>query len=232
MTEPAARLDPFLVAFGPFLPERFSAIQADLRAAGVNPYDREAWTLSRAGAEFLQELRPDGGLGEAVEELIAFAHAGYLFWQQGRVVVPLEREALDGLLRSGAALEPSAGQDESEPVAYFVRVAPRRVWGTPVEGAPPEPLDGWFAVAEGGRLSATAVFGLLPGRLGFTVVHTRGPGPGPLRRADDTSAFAPVLPGGEAAGLWSLTGQEELLALAWMVHESTALNALRTLREV
>lgn len=231
MPEPTARLDPFLVAFGPFLPERFTAMQTDLGLAGVDPFDRDAWTLSRAGSEFLRDLRPDGGLGEAVEELVALAHAGYLFWQEGRVVVPLEREVLDRLVEGARVSAPAAGPREEPSSAYFVQVAPRRVWGSPVEGAPPEPLDGWFAVVDGGQLSAAAVFGLLPGRLGFTVVHARGPAPGPVRRSDGTPVFATDLPGGEAAGLWSLTGQEELLTLAWLAHATVAAPALRAARE-
>ena len=223
MAEPAPRPHPFAVAFAPFVPDRFAAIRAGLAEAGVEPFDRDAWVLSRPGAEFLRDLRPDGGLGDAVEELLALAHGGYLFWQEGQTTIHLERDELDRLLGTTPAVrEGSAGPGRA---AYFVWVAPRRVWGTPVEGAPAEPLEGWFAVVDGNHLSAAAVFGLLPGRLGFTVVHTAGPAPERLLRSDGTAAFAPVLDGGQAAGLWSLTGQEELLDFAWRVHRTSGMPA-------
>jgi hypothetical protein len=39
-----------------------------------------------------------------------------------------------------------------------------------------------------------------------------------MAREDGTSIFAPTMPGGEAADLWSLVGQEELLELGWRTH--------------
>jgi hypothetical protein len=214
MAETAARLHPFDLALGPFVPEQFEAIRLDLASSGVDPFDRDAWTLTRPVAELLRELRPDEGLGEAVTELVALAHAGFLFWQQGERSLVLGREDLP---RLGAARPTPAGAP-APPTAYYLQAPPRRIWGSPVPDAPPEPLDGWFAAASGDALAIVAVFGLLPGRPGFTVAHVRGPVPGPMAREDGTSIFAPTMPGGEAADLWSLVGQEELLELGWRTH--------------
>jgi hypothetical protein len=54
-----------------------------------------------------------------------------------------------------------------------------------------------------------------PEREGFSVVETVGPKPLTLVRADGTELFAPTLSGGKAAGLFSITGEEELLDLGW-----------------
>jgi hypothetical protein len=46
-----------------------------------------------------------------------------------------------------------------------------------------------------------------------------GPRPLALVRADGTELFAPTLTGGQAAGLFSITGEEELLELGWRIQE-------------
>lgn len=208
------RPDPFALAFGPFAPDRFEVMRRELAREGVDPFERDAWVLSRPGTELLRELRPEESLGEGVGELVALAHAAFVYWQQGERVVTVGRDALDAMLLEDRPREPGAGG----PTAYYVELAPHRVWGTPVAGAPPEPLDGWFAVGQGERLGVVAVFGLFPGRPGFTVAEAAGPPAGPLRRADGSLPFAPVLAGGAPAGLWSVIGAEELLELGWRVH--------------
>jgi hypothetical protein len=47
------------------------------------------------------------------------------------------------------------------------------------------------------------------------VAEVTGPRPTGLARADGSALYAPVLPGGDSAGLHSLVGTEELLELAW-----------------
>jgi hypothetical protein len=39
-----------------------------------------------------------------------------------------------------------------------------------------------------------------------------------MAREDGTALFAATMPGGQAAGLWSVVGQEELLELGWRAH--------------
>lgn len=209
-----ARPDPFGLAFGPHIPGRFEAARRGLEDEGVDPFDRDAWVLSRAGSELLRELRPEGALGEGMAEFVALAHAGFLFWQQGARVATVARDVLDRLLQAPA----TAADELPATAAYYVEVAPRRVWGAPVPGGPAEPLDGWFAVARGNLLDVVAIFGLHPTRPGFSVVQAGGAAEPGLQRADGTPLFAPVLEGGAAAGLWSVLGAEELLELGWRVH--------------
>ena len=78
-----------------------------------------------------------------------------------------------------------------------------------------EPMDGCFVHAAGGELRVLGIFGLRPDREGFSAVETAGPRPHELERPDGTPLFSPVLTGGEAAGLYSLVGGEELLELGW-----------------
>jgi len=59
------------------------------------------------------------------------------------------------------------------------------------------------------------IFGLRPDRAGFSAVEVGGARPGRPARADGSALFAPTLPGGKAAGLHSITGEEELLELGW-----------------
>jgi len=85
-----------------------------------------------------------------------------------------------------------------------------------VESEPPEPLDGcfvsWTPAAE---LRVLGIFGLRPDRAGFSAVEVGGARPEGLARPDGSALFAPTLPGGAAAGLHSITGEEELLELGW-----------------
>lgn len=214
MADPGARLSPFALAMGPFATDRLGEVHRALAEAEVDAFDRDAWALSRAGAELLHDLRPEAGLGDAAAGFVALAHAAFLFWQQGQHVVTLSRPELDGLAGGDHVGPPSAGG----PRAYYLQLPPRRVWGTPLVGAAPEPLDGWFALTGPGQLALVAVFGLLPGRPGFTVSLAEGPPPGPLAREDGSALFASTLEGGEVAGLWSIQGPAELLELGWRVH--------------
>lgn len=223
----AMRLHPFELAFGPFVPGRFEAVRLALADAGIDPFDRDAWVIARPVVELLRELRPEDGLGAAVSELVALTHAGYLYWQQGERSVALDRATLDQL----AVEPPGAAGDLPARHAYYVQAPARRIWGTPVPGSPPEPVDGWFAASDRGMLGLVAVFGLLPGRPGFTVAQVQGLPPGPLARTDGSPLFAALLAGGEAAGLWSLAGQEELLEIGWRVHRHLHAADLPTPRE-
>ena len=208
------RPTPFSLAFGDLAAERFPAIDHALTASGIDPRDRDAFLLLRDVSQLLRELRPDEGLGEGVEALAALVHAAYLFHRGGERLVVVDDETLRRLVSEAPGAGPAPGSPR-EPA--YVQLPPLRVWGVAVEGAPPEPLDGWFVTGEKTGLSLVAVFGMHPGREGFTVVEASGQRPDELRRPDGTALFAPMLDGGLTAGLASLSGAEELLELAWRV---------------
>lgn len=212
------RPTPFSLVFGGIAPGRFPSLEKAITEAGRDPRDRDAFLLVREVNELMQELRPDEGFGEGVHALAALIHASYLFWLGGERVVMIDDAALTGLL---AAPPGDHAPRELGPAARYIQLPSLRVWGFPVAGAAPEPLDGWFATARGGALSVVAVFGLHPGRVGLTVAEVTGAAPRDLRRADGSPLFAPTLEGGVAAGLASVQGEEELLEVAWRVEEAT-----------
>lgn len=214
------RPTPFDLVFAPFAGERFPAIRAALAAAGRHPRDRDAFLLVPEVVMLVREFRPDGGLGEGIDQLAALIHHAYLFWDSGSRVVAIGAEELGRLLADGA--EPAAGAKAEPSSARYVQVPERRVWARPVEGEPFEPLDGCFLdPAPDGRLRVLAVFGLRPERAGFTVVEAQGARLAGLVRPDGTALFAPVLEGGAQAGLHTLAGTEELLELGWRMRDAS-----------
>ena len=208
------RPTPFSLAFGDLAPGRFPAIDQALTAAGTDPGDRDAFLLLREVSQLLRELRPDEGLGEGVEALAALVHAAFLFHRGGQPIVTVDEETLR-LLVSEVPGSRSAPPSPRQPA--YVQLPPLRVWGVARDAAPAEPLDGWFVTGGQDGLSLVAVFGMHPGREGFTVVEASGPRPDELRRADGTALFAPMLAAGMTVGVASLSGAEELLELAWRV---------------
>lgn len=209
------RPTPFSLAFGDLAAERFPAIDHAIAGSRVDPRDRDAFLLLREVSQLVRELRPDEGLGrEGVEALAALVHAAYLFHREGEPIVPVDDETLRRLVSEPPGRRPAPVSPRRP---GYVQLPLLRVWGVAMEGAPAEPLDGWFVTGRETGLSLVAVFGLHPGREGFTVVEASGLPPEELRRPDGTALFAPLLAGGATAGLASLSGAEELLELAWRV---------------
>src|SRR5262249_61594604 len=89
-------------------------------------------------------------------------------------------------------------------------------WGARGATPPPaEPMDGCFVHSAGDELRVLGIFGVRPEREGFSAVETAGRRPLALERPDGSPLFSPVLTGGQAAGLFSIVGGEELLELGW-----------------
>ena len=190
----------------------FETIRGALAADAVDPFDRDAFLMHRAVVELIHGGRPPEGVGEAIDELTAWTHLAYLYWSAGEKVEEVGSGELSDLMGTARPpVSPSARQ-----TAYFVTAPPRRIWGSPTDLGP-EPLDGWFAARGEDRLMVAALFGGRPDRGGASVVAIEGPDPGDLAREDGSPAFSSTLTGGARAGLYSLTGMEELLALAWRV---------------
>jgi hypothetical protein len=207
-----SRLSPFDLVFGRLAEERFPSLRAALD--GVEPTDRDAFIMTRDAIQLVRDLRPDDGIGEAIDQLVALVHHAYLFWAAGRVVVDIDAGILDHTGTGGT--QPAA--------AWYARFPERRVWAQVVEGAAHEPLDGCFAHAHAeNSLRVLGVFGLHPDRAGFSVVEAAGPRPQGLTRESGESLFAPRMEGGAAAGLRSIAGEEELLELGWRARAGPAL---------
>jgi hypothetical protein len=205
------RETPFTLVMGTIAPGRFPALREGIAAAARDPRDRDAFLMVREVVELLREIVPDEGLGEGIGTMAAFLHHTYLYWLDGEPTSPVDEAALEFVLRGAELPAPPAGTGPSR----YIQLPPLRVWAIPVEGGPAEPLDGWFAFRNGNGLSVLAIFGLHPGRAGFTAVEVGGVRPTHLERADGSALFAGALPGAERAGLASILGAEELLELAW-----------------
>jgi hypothetical protein len=207
------RPTPFDLVFGDTARRIFPDIRTALSQSGTEPRDRDAFLMVREVVTLLRELRPDEGLGEAIDELAALVHHSYLFWAAGCPVVELPTEHLGELL--GAS--PPDSDEHQDPPAYYAQLPERRIWAQAVTGVPPEPLDGCFVHASPDETSlrVLGVFGVHRERAGFTVVEVAGNRPLALVRPDGSQLFSPTLPGGAAARLFSLAGGEELLELGW-----------------
>lgn len=211
MSRPA-RLTPFALAFADLAAERFPGIRSALTEQGIDPADRDAFLMNREVVSLIRELRPDEGVGEEIGQLAALVHHVFLYWAAGAPTVELQSDQLDALL-GDSAIVPFA----TVRAPGYAQLPPRRIWAEPLRGSPHEPLDGCFihAVVGSGDLRVLGVFGLHPDRQGFTVVEVAGPRVPMLARPDGSALFAPLLPGGAAAGLKSLAGGEELLELGY-----------------
>ncbi len=210
----AARPTPFDLALAGFAEARFPALRAGLAATGADPLDRDAFLMTPEAVQAVRDLRPDDGLGEGIGELAALVHHAFLFWAAGRQVSAPDRATVE-LELDGARDRRAAG------AARYVQLPPRLMWAEAVPGVPAEPLDGFFVHPVPAGIRALGVFGLHPGRPGFTVAEVEGPRPRELVRPDGTPLFSPVLEGGGPAGLRSLTGAEEFLELAWRLGASS-----------
>lgn len=204
----ADRPHPFDLVFGGFRDQRLPAVRAELGERS----DLDAFILAASALELMGELRPDEGLGDAVDDFIALVHAAYLFWRDGERTIRLDAVATRALCGPAAAEDPGAARFTPRTAGY-IQVAPQLIWGRLADATTFEPLDGWFVVPanEGGRV--VACFGVHAERPGMSVVAVEGVLPANIARVDGSPLFAPTMPGGEAAGLHAVSAPEELLLL-------------------
>jgi len=206
-----ARATPFDLVFNRAAESTFPRIASSLAAGGHDPADRDAFLMDREVVTLLRDLRPEEGLGEAMDQMVALVHHAYLAWAAGGVTIPVGREAADQLL----AKEPEDADSKDVP-AYYAQFPERMIWAAVVENEAPEPLDGIFVSrVPGGHLRVLGIFGLRPDRAGFSAVEATGGRVERLAREDGSPVFDPTLPGGAAAGLRSIVGEAELLELGW-----------------
>jgi hypothetical protein len=206
-----ARATPFDLVFNRAAESSFPRIASSLAAGGHDPADRDAFLMDREVVTLLHDLRPEEGLGEAMDQMVALVHHAYLAWAAGGVTVSIGREAAEELLAKAAE-----EADSKDIPAYYAQFPERMIWAAVVENEAPEPLDGIFvSQVPGGDLRVLGIFGLRPERAGFSAVEATGDRAEGLAREDGSPLFDPTLPGGAAAGLRSIVGEAELLELGW-----------------
>jgi hypothetical protein len=207
------RLTPFALVFESIAQESFPKIRAAATSGGIDLLDRDAFLLIPDVLALLRELRSDEGVGEAMDQLAALLHHAYVLWDTGNLTLAISREQLAELAAQPSAIP--AGPREA-PRPYYAQFPERGIWAQVVPGTPAEPLDGCFIhLTPQGELRVLGVFGFRPERMGFSVVEAAGIRPEGLRRRDGSPLFSSTLSGGAAAGVYSLTGSEELLELGW-----------------
>jgi hypothetical protein len=207
-----SRTTPFDLVFQRAAESSFPRIAASLAAAGQDPVDRDAFLMDREVITLLRDLRPDEGLGEAMDQMVALVHHAYLTWAAGGMTIPIDREVAEDLM---GPVAPDGSETKNMP-SYYAQFPERMIWASVIENEAPEPLDGVFVSRDPqALLRVLGIFGLRPDRPGFSAVEAMGPRAGRLTREDGTALFAPTLPGAAAAGLRSITGEEELLELGW-----------------
>ena len=209
----APRPTPYDLAIAPWADEQFLPVRQALGDLGVDPWDRDAFLMAKPVVELVHALRPEGGVGEGMDEFVALLHAAFLYWMHGAPLRRLETAELAALLGP----EVSGPAASADPAVEYVQFPPLRIWGAPGEGVAHEPFDGCFVVRRRDRLAVVGILGAHPGRDGFTVVAVEGRRPAGLSRPDGSPLFGPAMDGGGEAGLHSLTGMEELLELGWRV---------------
>lgn len=207
------RPTPFDLVFEPVAQTTLPEIRKALAENRQDARNRDGFLMLREVVTLLRDLRPDEGLGKAIGQLTALVHHAYLYWDGGGQTVDLTAERLLDLLGQ----QPKNGGSGAVEAAFYTQIPERRVWAQVVAGEAHEPLDGYFQYAPPGdeSLRVLGVFGIHPERPGFSVVEVSGPRPITLARTDGSPLFAPTLPGGAAAGLFSLAGEEELVELGW-----------------
>ncbi len=190
----------------------FPTIRTALERGGHDPVDRDVFLLVPEVIALLHDLRPEDGIGEGMDQLVALVHHGYLLWDAGTLMLPMPAERVAAMLD---APPPPSPELNAPPRAYYAQLLDRQVWACVIDERTAEPMDGCFVHASGDELRVLGIFGLRPDRDGFSAVETAGSRPRGLERPDGTPLFSPVLAGGQAAGLYSLVGAEELLEIGW-----------------
>jgi hypothetical protein len=213
------RETPFGLVFGAIAPERFPPVARALQRAERSSADRDAFVLLEPVARLLEELAPEDASPDEVEAHLRLLHHAYRHWTAGGWVYGIS----PALLRRAVAERRISSHLPRQ--ALYLQLPAGRVWRPTGGDAPPEPLDGMFVTetAERGAMAVLGVFGMHRGRPGFSAVGVEGrvdeddAGTGELElaaaRAEGGAAFAPLLGGAAAAGVYSLANAGELLLL-------------------
>ena len=220
MTTP--RPHPFELVFADLAVDRFPALRNDLG----DERSMAHFLMTPAVIELLHELRPEEGLGDAVDDFVAFVHAAFWYWHDGERTVSLEERDVRSAMETGGRRMEDGGSHPRSPLSIldppsstYVQIAPRVLWSRLDSADIHEPIDGWFAMPDGDALGVVACLGVHPERPGLSVLTAVGLLPTVLAREDGSAPFAPAMDGGAEAGLHSVTNAEELLWLAWMARE-------------
>lgn len=211
-----SRLHPFDYVFGELAPERFPALRQAAEATSYDLENRITFQRFQPVLDLLAELVPpeSGQLtGAAVEQYAALLYVAYRYWSAGLHSFELSRDQVRAMLQNEATDLPPVVPHG----ACYVQLPERWFWARIDPQSPYEPLDGVFVAASPQEAGATvvAILGLRPDRGGFSQLAL-SVALADWERAGETvrrPLFAPVMAGGDRAGVYSLVSEGELLYL-------------------
>jgi len=219
------RPHPFDLAFGEIAESRFAEIVAEAQEQHRDLRDIAQFAPCATVQHLLQEIEAPDIVRQAPAVAVEYLHtlyAAFRYWNAGKVTLAVAPAHLTSVIagQAGAVALPVIPRG-----AVYCQLPERLLWAQVNTQAPHEPIDGFF-VAEGARRAWTvvAILGLRPERFGFSHVALTAAGEEVLAAPSlaRTPPFAPVLPGGEAAGLYSVCTAAELLHLALLAVSRTS----------
>lgn len=213
-----SRLHPFDLVFGELAAQRFPKLREAAAAAGYELTHRTGFQRFDPVLDLLAEIVPPdltGPRGAVMEQCATLLFVGYRYWAAGCHSFQVSPHQLRSVIEN----EPADGRLPAVPSgACYLQVPERMFWARIDTGSPYEPLDGIFVVgsAEEGENTILGVLGLRAGRPGFSQVALTVASADWARCGETVRRplFAPVMEGGERAGLYSLVSEGELLYLA------------------
>ncbi|MBD0321288.1 MAG: hypothetical protein ICV87_13185 [Gemmatimonadetes bacterium] len=220
---------PYELVFGEggFEERVFPGIHAEAESQAEDPARRDRFGFLSLAADAIRDVVPADATADILEEYRALFYHGFNFWRFGRRLYVLEPATARYLVEAAPKL---AGWELKLPYpSVYVQLPPRLFWASIAVDAPPEPVDGFFAVQSQGidplgpgfsDLQVLMVLGVRRDRAGFSVIPFDtevGPGiPADWAEAQgraDGPDFVNILPGGEMAGLYSILTNTEALKL-------------------
>jgi hypothetical protein len=220
---------PYELVFGEggFEERVFPNIHAEAESQAEDPARRDRFGFLSIAADAIRDVVPADATADILEEYRLLFYHGFNFWRFGRRLYVLEPATARYLVEAAPKL---AGWELKLPYpSVYVQLPPRLFWASIAVDAPPEPVDGFFAVQSQGvdplgpgfsDLQVLMVLGVRRDRAGFSVIPFDtevGPGiPADWAEApgrEDGADFDNILPGGEMAGLYSILTNTEALKL-------------------
>ncbi|HEX8360034.1 MAG TPA: hypothetical protein VF613_08005 [Longimicrobium sp.] len=205
----------------------FPDIMAEADAQSEDPARRDRFGFLSVAAEALRQVVPADATAAQLEEYRLLVYHGFSFWRFGRRLYTLDAATARYLVEAAPRM---SGWELRLPYpCVYVQLPPRLFWATISVDAPPEPVDGFFAVQSAGidplgpgfsDLQVLMVLGVRRDRAGFSVIPFDtevGPGiPADWAEAPGREGgrdFENILPGGDMAGLYSILTNTEALKL-------------------
>jgi hypothetical protein len=211
-----SRIEPFEHAFGSLAAQHFAEIRDDASNQHKDTADLPQFASLGAVQRLLDELESPEALEvepEAAAEYLAGLFVAFRFWDAGRLIFPVSRDRLDRLLEAQVSGDRVAVPDG----ACYIQLPEQWFWAQIDPEQPHEPVDGFFVVEGAGRREffVLMVLGLRAERPGFSQVSLTARTEHFALAAEEARRplFAPVLDGGNTAGLKSLVSEADVLLL-------------------